>query len=136
MATTLPIIADGILSSDHFGDILSSVGTIRDYAEHGCSTDISHYDAIRIRRSCLSYLASEDKTSNVYYQMVTEPLTGDANEPCVRVDIIYSAGGIMQSMVDSYGRIVTPKFVQMRTGHDKRVSILLPRSSIESPTNC
>lgn len=72
---TLSRIADGILSSDHFGDILKNAGTIQDYAEHGCSTDLSHDDAIRVRRSCLSYLAAEDKDSNVYYQMVTEPLS-------------------------------------------------------------
>ncbi len=133
---TLALIADGILSSDHFGDILKNAGTIQDYAEHGCSTDLSHDDAIRIRRSCLSYLAAEDKDSNVYYQMVTEPLTGALDEPCVRVDIVYSACGTMQSMQDRYGRVVTPKFVQMRHGHCKRVSILLPRSSIQSPSDC
>ena len=132
---TLPSIADGILSSDHYGDILKSAGTIQDYAEHGCSTDISHDDAVRIRRSCLSYLAAEVKDSNVYYQMVTEPLTGALDESCVRVDIVYTDGGIMGHMVDEHGRPVTPKFVQMRAGHDKRVSILLPRSSIQSPSD-
>lgn len=72
---TLSNIADGILSSDHFGDILKNAGTIQDYAEHGCSTDLSHDEAIRIRRSCLSYLAAEEKTANEFYWMVTEPLS-------------------------------------------------------------
>lgn len=132
---TLPNIADVILSSDHFGDILKSAGTIQDYAEHGCDTDISHDDAIRIRRSCLSYLAAEDKTDSVFYQMVTEPLTGALDEPCVRVNIVYSDSGICEGLEDSYGRPVTPKFVQMRAGQSKRVSILLPRSSIQSPSD-
>ena len=72
---TLPIIADGILTSDHFGDILSSVDAVQEYAEHGCSTDLSYDNAVRVRSACMGYLGAEDKTSNVFFKLVTEPLS-------------------------------------------------------------
>ena len=74
-ASTLPIIADGILTSEHFGSILSSIDAIQDYAEFGCSTDLSYDDAVRVRAACMGYLGADDRTENVFFQLVTEPLS-------------------------------------------------------------
>lgn len=71
---SLSTIADGILSSDYCSDILSSVGTVQDYAEHGCSTDLSNDEAGRVMEACKVYMAHEDKTSNVLHQLVIAPL--------------------------------------------------------------
>ena len=78
MATSLPLIADGILNSIWYGLILSSADAVQEYAEHGCSTDLSNDDAERVRRACMGYLAADDKTANVFFQLVTEPLSDAA----------------------------------------------------------
>ena len=75
MATTLPIIADGILNSEWYGLILSSADAVQEYAEHGCSTDLSNDDAERVRTACMGYLGADDRDWNVFFRLVTEPLS-------------------------------------------------------------
>ena len=72
---SLPLIADGILNSEWYGLILSSADAVQEYAEHGCSTGLSNDDAERVRRCCMGYLGAEDKDANVFFRLVTEPLS-------------------------------------------------------------
>ena len=71
----LPTIADGIIDSDHTSEILSTVDTVIDYAEHGCSTDLSYEAAERIWSACMEFCGSGNQSPTQRYYTVTEPLS-------------------------------------------------------------
>ncbi len=73
---SLPILADAILYDIEWRALtLSSADSVQIYTEHGYSADISDEDAERVRVACASYLSAEDKSSNVFFHLITEPLS-------------------------------------------------------------
>ena len=80
MTTKLLKVAEGILDSaaeEHRESNLSSIDTVKDYAEFGCDIHLSDDEAKLILETCKAWLNSEPTCGADYYYSVEKPLLGD-----------------------------------------------------------